>query len=103
MAAEARAPRPSPVHAATLAALALIGFVTPAVPGVAAAVGVLLLALHRRNPVLLGLAVTFLFVFLGLLYYSLAATLLSKSLHLMGAGLLLLAGAWWAGRQGGTP
>lgn len=92
--AEAGVPRPTPLHAAGLAAVALIGFVTPASPGVAAAAGVLLLGLHRRNPALVAVAIGFLFGFLGLLYYSLAASLLAKALHLMTAGLVLVVVAW---------
>jgi hypothetical protein len=91
---EAGVPRPTPLHAAGLGALALIGLVSPGTPGVAAAAGVLLLGLHRRNPLLAGLAIVFLIAFLGLLYYSLAASLLVKALHLVIAGTVLLAAAW---------
>jgi len=99
IAAEAGVPRPTPLRAAALAALALLGFVTPSAPGVAAAVGVLLLGAHRRNGLLLGLAIVFLIAFLGLLYYSLDTTLLAKALHLMAAGAVLAAGAWLLHRQ----
>jgi hypothetical protein len=96
---EAGVPRPAPLHAVALAALALIGFATPSTPGIAAAVGVLLLGLHRRTPALVGLAVVFLIGFLTLLYYSMAASLLAKALHLMTAGAVLLVAAWWLHRQ----
>jgi hypothetical protein len=97
--AEAGVPRPTPLRAAALAGLALLGFVTPRVPGVAAAAGVLLLGLHRRNSLLLGVAIVFLIAFLGLLYYDLETTLLAKALHLMTAGAVLVAAAWLLHRQ----
>jgi len=98
--AEAGRSRPTPLHAAALAALALLGFATPASPGVAAAAGGLLLGLHRRNPALVALAIVFLITFLGLLYYSLAASLLVKAVLLMTAGVVLAAAAWLLHRRG---
>jgi uncharacterized membrane protein len=46
-----------------------------------------------------GLAIVFLIVFLALLYYTLQASLLVKSLHLVTAGLVLAGAAWLLHRQ----
>jgi hypothetical protein len=92
-----------PLAAGGLAALALLGQVTPGTPGVVVSVGVLLLAFHRREPILLGLAVLFLVGFLALLYYSLAATLLTKALLLMGTGTALVGASVWLHRRGPDP
>jgi hypothetical protein len=95
--------RLDPLAAGGLAALALLGQATPGTPGVVVSVGVLLLAFHRREPILLGLAVLFLVGFLALLYYSLAATLLTKSLLLMGTGAALVGASVWLHRRGPNP
>lgn len=71
------------------AALGLTALLTLHTPGVIAALGVLALAFHRRNEVLLGLAVAFLLSFGVHYYYDLALSLLAKSLALLGSGLLL--------------
>ncbi|ATB42462.1 hypothetical protein CYFUS_007940 [Cystobacter fuscus] len=72
------------------AALALTALLTLNTPGVIAALGVLMLGFHRRNTVLLGLAVLFILVFGVSYYYDLKMTLLAKSLALLGSGLLML-------------
>ena len=59
-------------------------------PGVIGAAGVLALAFHRRNEVMLGLAVAFLIGFGVLYYYDLSLSLLAKSGALVGSGLVLL-------------
>jgi hypothetical protein len=90
---ELRLGAPTPPTAVAIAALALLGPVTPGSPGLVGAVAVVLLALHRRAPVLLGLALVFLFVFLGAFYYAMTATLLVKAASLAAAGAALLGGA----------
>ncbi|EPX63088.1 hypothetical protein D187_006498 [Cystobacter fuscus DSM 2262] len=72
------------------AALALTALLTLNTPGVIAALGVLMLGFHRRNTVLLGLAVLFILVFGVSYYYDLRMSLLAKSLALLGSGLLML-------------
>jgi hypothetical protein len=72
---------------ATLVLLAVLTFRTP---GVIAAAGVLLLGFHRRNVVLLGMAVAFILNFGVSYYYDLELSLLAKSLALLGSGLVML-------------
>jgi hypothetical protein len=90
---ELRLAAPRPSTGAAIAALALLGAATPGSPGLVGAVGVVLLALHRRAPVLLGLALVFLFFFLGAYYYAMTATLLAKAAYLGLVGAALLGGA----------
>ncbi|MBA3470830.1 MAG: DUF4401 domain-containing protein [Herpetosiphonaceae bacterium] len=59
-------------------------------PGVAAALLVLVLGYWRSNHILLGLAGAFLVFYMSAYYYSLELTLLNKSLLLLGTGGLLL-------------
>ncbi len=73
-----------------LGALVLVALLTLQTPGIIAAIGVLALGFHRRNVVLLGLAVVFVLTFGVGYYYSLQLTLLAKSLALLGSGLVLL-------------
>lgn len=91
--------RLGPFESVALACVALLGPVTPGAPGLAGAIAALLLALHRREPVLLGLAVVFLVGFLGAYYYGLSTTLLVKALLLAVAGVALLGGALFAARR----
>lgn len=70
--------------------LGLTALLTLNTPGVIAAAGVLALAFHRRNVVMLGLAVAFLIGFGVLYYYDLSLSLLAKSGALLGSGLVLL-------------
>jgi hypothetical protein len=90
---ELRLGAPTPPTAVAIAALALLGPATPGSPGLVGAVAVVLLALHRRAPVLLGLALAFLFFFLGAFYYAMTATLLVKAARLGVVGAALLGGA----------
>ncbi len=78
-----------PALAAT-ASIVLLGLATLRAPGVLAATGVLVLAFHRRNPLLLGLAAIFLVLFGSAFYYHLEMTLLAKSGILVASGGVLL-------------
>jgi uncharacterized membrane protein len=60
-------------------------------PGMIAAIIVLLLGFRRGNRILMGLALAFLFVFITAYYYHLGLTLLQKSISLMVLGALLIA------------
>jgi hypothetical protein len=91
--------RLAPLDSVALAGLALLGPATPGAPGLAGALAALLMALHRREPLLLGTSVVFLVAFLGAYYYALAATLLMKALLLALAGAALLGGALVATRR----
>jgi uncharacterized membrane protein len=91
--------RLAPLPSVALAALALLGPATPGAPGLAGALAVLLLAVHRREPLLLGTAVVFLVAFLGAYYYVLSTTLLVKAGLLALAGAALLGGALAFGRR----
>ncbi|HEX5748762.1 MAG TPA: DUF4401 domain-containing protein [Archangium sp.] len=79
-----------PAGVTAFASLALTALLTLHTPGVIAALGVLLLGFHRRNVVLLGMAVVFILVFGVGYYYDLQFSLLAKSLALLGSGLVLL-------------
>ncbi len=82
-----------PTHPAAVTAwlgTALLCAITFRTPGIAAALGVLALGFHRRRPLLVGLSIVFLIAFSGFFYYSLSATLLTKSAVLVGSGLVLL-------------
>ena len=72
------------------ASLGLTALLTLNTPGVIGAAGILALAFHRRNTVLLGLAVAFLIGFGVFYYYDLSLSLLAKSGALVGSGLVLL-------------
>ena len=67
-------------------------------PGVVAALLVLVLGFWRSNRTLMGLAAAFLLFYLGAYYYSVQLTLLSKSLAMLGAGGMLLGLRWVAAR-----
>ncbi len=60
-------------------------------PGMIAAIIVLLLGFRRGNRILMGFALAFLFVFISAYYYHLGMTLMQKSIALMVAGAVLLA------------
>jgi len=70
-------------------ALGLLALLTLRTPGIIASAGILVLAFHRRNVELLGLAVLFVLTFGVRYYYDLSLSLLAKSLVLLGSGLLL--------------
>ncbi|MBX2802757.1 MAG: DUF4401 domain-containing protein [Myxococcales bacterium] len=77
-----------------VAVVLALGAITVTTPGVVAALGTLLLAFHRRNPILFGLGTVFLTVFLTWFYYDLALSLWVKSGVLVGSGALLLGARW---------
>lgn len=60
------------------------------VPGMPLAVVFALIAIHRRNTKLAGLALVFAYLYAGLFYYELHVSLLTKGLALLGGGVLLL-------------
>lgn len=72
-----------------VAAVGLFGLLTASNPALVASALVLGLALHRRNRVLLGLAVAALAIALVQFYYRLDLTLLAKSGVLAASGVLL--------------
>ncbi|MFP2907609.1 DUF4401 domain-containing protein [Pyxidicoccus sp. 3LFB2] len=76
--------------AAVFVALVLTAVLTLHTPALIAAVGLMVLAFHRRAALLLGLAGAFLLAAGGLYYYDLALTLLAKALALTGSGLVFL-------------
>ncbi|WP_164010150.1 DUF4401 domain-containing protein [Pyxidicoccus trucidator] len=76
--------------AAVFVALGLTAVLTLHTPALIAAVGLMVLAFHRRAPVLLGLAGAFLLAAGGVYYYDLGLTLLAKALALTGSGLVFL-------------
>ena len=88
-----RAARPT-TRASTLGALALIAVLTAPAPGITAGVLLLGLGFHAGSQVLLGAATLFLLGYGSNWYYALSLDLLSKSLVLMGTGLLMLMLAW---------
>lgn len=79
----------APAGIALASALAIAAFAWQA-PGVAAAGVVMLLAIQRRDPILLGLASLALIAFGSAFYYWLDVSLLAKSSVLVGTGVLLL-------------
>ena len=78
-----------PVLVALVAGV-LLGAVMLHAPGVLAALYVAGLAFHRRSPLMLGLAILFLVVFMSSFYFRMELTLLVRSLVLLGSGALLL-------------
>lgn len=77
-----------------LPVLLVVGYISQAAPGVAAALIVLGMALRERDTLLLLFGVVFLAVFLGGFYYELALPLWHK------AGVLVLSGAFAFGVRG---
>jgi hypothetical protein len=90
---EQRAPRDA--IWVTLAAIAALA-ATCRSPGILSAVALLTVAFGRRDTKMLALASVFLLFFGSWFYYSLATTLLAKSLALAGSGALLLIARAWA-------
>ena len=88
-----RTARPT-TRAVTLGTLALIAVVAAPAPGFTAGVLLLGLGFHAGSRVLLGAATLFLLDYGSNWYYALSLDLLSKSLVLMGTGLLMLMLAW---------
>jgi uncharacterized membrane-anchored protein len=99
--------RPAPdVQLICATALAALAAFTSSVPGITAAIGLLILARVRRSSALTVMATLFLFTFLLLFYYDLQLTLLDKAAICATAGLCLV-GAWlylrWRQRRSDTP
>ncbi|GAB4569439.1 MAG: GDYXXLXY domain-containing protein [Haliangiales bacterium] len=87
-------PRVAPAtHAAAAFGVAAIALATHSVPGVTTALLVLVLAHLRGRRGLQMVAYLYLAGALSVFYYQLSTTLLVKSLAVLGAGILLLAGA----------
>lgn len=79
----------------TVVGTLLVAAMTAQVPGLLAALVVMLLGVHRREPLLLGEGVVAFVFFVGWYYYALELTLLQKSIALVVSGGVLLAGAWF--------
>jgi uncharacterized membrane protein len=73
----------------------LIGALAYQNPGILAALIVLLLGFQRSNRILVGLALSFLILFLVAYYYYLGTTLLDKSISLMATGSVFLGLRWF--------
>jgi uncharacterized membrane protein len=84
-----------------LLAVAALGAVTFHASGVLAALYALLLAFHRRSPVMLGVGVLFLVVFAVHFYFRMELTLLSRGLALLGSGALLFVAREYVRRRFG--
>jgi hypothetical protein len=74
-----------------LVVVAVLGAVMLRSPGVPAALFAMLLAFHRRSPVMLGLATLFLITFGVFFYFRMDLSLLSRGLVLVASGALLFA------------
>lgn len=85
--------RPDVLAYGTLGVTLLVGVATLQVPGIQAALVLMVIAMNRRDPLLLGEAAVAFAYFLSWYYYSLELTLLHKSAALIVSGGLLL-GAW---------
>ncbi len=81
--------------AAILALVGLVALTLPAwqIPGILAGLLVFLLGYWRGSPVLSGIATLYFLFSISYYYYTLDMTLLTKSLVLMGSGLLFLVGS----------
>lgn len=90
----------SPTPAIAMAAAVILGALTLATPAVPGALLLVVVGYDRRRAGVIVLGGVFLVVFLGLHYYSLALTLLQKSMLLSVSGAVCLAAAWLVGRQG---
>jgi hypothetical protein len=92
IAAENGASWTSPRLLLGMAGTLLLGAIGHGTPGLMGALATLLLAFHRRSPVLLAMAVLFLLTFSSAFYYNLGMTLLAKSGVLCLGGAVMLAG-----------
>jgi uncharacterized membrane protein len=81
----------STVGVAALAAASAFAVATFTAPGVIASLIVMLLGFARGNRGLFGLGVAALLAYLSYFYYTLQATLLTKSMVLMATGAVLIA------------
>jgi len=68
-------------------------------PGLLAALTVMILGHLERDSILKGLGVRFVPVYLIAYYYSLESTLMTKSLVLVGTGIVLWIARWYVGRR----
>jgi uncharacterized membrane protein len=87
----------SRVQSAALAAAGIIALVTLRAPGVASSLIILLVGFAGGNRALTGLGIAGMLGYLSYFYYSLQATLLTKSMVLVATGLVLI-GFWAAMR-----
>jgi uncharacterized membrane-anchored protein len=94
--------RPARAGMAAVVGLILVTVATRHVPGVTTGFLLLILAHMRRRRGLEAIGLLYLAGFLGVFYYQLAATLLAKSLWILGAGGVLLAGALMLDRVSGS-
>jgi len=78
------------VAAAVFIGTLLLAYPARRMPGMIAAIIVLLLGFRRGNRTLMGFALAFLFVFISAYYYHLGLTLMQKSISLMVAGAVLI-------------
>jgi uncharacterized membrane-anchored protein len=87
-----QSPRPVRAGVAAVVGLLLVTAATREVPGVTTGFLLLILAHLRRRRGLEAIGFLYLAGFLGVFYYQLSATLLAKSLWILGAGAVLLGG-----------
>ena len=87
-------PPTSPLALVAYGSVAVLAAVGWREPGLVAAVGLLVLAVHRRERLLFGLGVVFLVAFGVHYYYSLELDLMAKASVLMGSGIVFLAARW---------
>jgi uncharacterized membrane-anchored protein len=92
MAVREQSPRPARAGVVAVVGLLLVTAATREVPGVTTGFLLLMLAHLRRRRGLEAVALLYLAGFLGVFYYQLSATLLAKSLWILGAGAVLLCG-----------
>jgi uncharacterized membrane-anchored protein len=94
--------RPARAGTAAVVGLLLVTAATREVPGVTTGFVLLILAHLRRRRGLEAIGLLYLAGFLGVFYYQLAATLLAKSLWILGAGGVLLGGVLVLDRVSGS-
>ena len=87
-----QSPRPARAGVAAVVGLLLVIAATREVPGVTTGLLLLIVAHARRRRGLEAVAALYVAGFLGVFYYQLSVTLLAKSLWILGAGAVLLAG-----------
>jgi uncharacterized membrane-anchored protein len=87
-----QSPRPGRAGVTAAIGLLLVIAATREVPGVTTGLLLLILAHLRRRRGLEAIAALYVAGFLGVFYYQLSATLLAKSLWILGAGAVLLIG-----------
>jgi uncharacterized membrane-anchored protein len=97
-----QSPRPARAGVAAVVGLLLVTAATREVPGVTTGFLLLILAHLRRRRGLEAIGLLYLAGFLGVFYYQLSATLLAKSLWILGAGAVLLVGVLLLDRMSET-